>query len=339
MAAKLIGLGIALLVFSLTSLGFAQDAKLMEGAKKEGGKVVVYGSLESGTVDAIKKAFEVRTGLTLEYWRASATKVMDRALSEYRAGRPLYDVVLTNAAPMEIMKKEGIFAKYESPLHAEFPKEIVDKDGILGPAYRSNVVSILINTKMVKLEEAPKTLEDLLNPKWKGKLAMPDPTQHTTTTSWLANLEHVLGGKESAGKFIRALGATKPFLVESFIPSAQAVVRGERPLAISYVKYVLIYGRDGAPIDYVRLPKLLGEGHHVALAAKAPHPNAGKVFIDYFLDGESMRTMAEMGEFVTRKGVYPPIRDAAKLKWIDMSEMTKEEFAVKKEEYKKIFSP
>ncbi|MGH7829476.1 MAG: ABC transporter substrate-binding protein, partial [Candidatus Binatia bacterium] len=293
--------------------------------------------LETSVFDAVKKAFENRTGVTVDYWRASSTKVMDRALSEYRAGRPLYDVVLTNAAPMEIMKKEGIFAKYQSPLYAEFPKEIIDKDGVLGPSYRSGVISILFNAKMVKAEEAPKTLDDLLSPKWKGKLAMPDPTQHTTTTTWLVNLEHVLGGKEAADKFIRALGATKPFLVESFIPAAQAVVRGEKPLAISYLKYVLIYGRDGAPLDYVRLPKLLGEGHHVALAGRAPHPNAGKAFIDYFLDGESMRTMAEMGEFVTRKGVYPPIRDAAKLKWMDMSEMTKEDFAKKREEFKKIF--
>jgi len=337
MAARSLRLLVASLLFCLASPAFAQDAKLLEAAKKEGGKVVVYGSLESNTVDVIKKAFESRTGISVDYWRASSTKVMDRAVSEYRAGRPLYDVVLTNAAPMEILKKEGVFAKYESPTNADFPKEVIDKDGVLGPSYRSNVISILFNAKMVKADEAPKTLEELLDPKWKGKLAMPDPTQHTTTTTWLVNLEHVLGGREPADKFVRALGATKPFLVESFIPAAQAVVRGEKPLAISYLKYVLIYGRDGAPMDFVRLPKLLGEGHNVALAGKAPHPNAGKAFIDFFLDNESMRIMAEMGEFVTRKGVYPPLRDAAKIRWFDMPEMTKDEFTKKRDEYKKIF--
>ena len=334
--AHLLALFLVSLLLSLTPLAFGQDVRLLEAARKEG-KVVVYGSLESTTVEAIKKTFEKRTGISLDYWRASSTKVMDRALSEHRAGKPLYDVVLTNASPMEIMKKEGIFAPYDSPSHNDFPKEVIDKDGILGPAYRSNVVTILFNTKMVKPGEVPKSLQDLLDPKWAGKLAMPDPTQHTTTTSWLANLEKVLGGKEQADKFIRALGATKPLLVESFIPAAQAVVRGERPLGISYVKYVLIYGKEGAPLDYARLPQLLGEGHNVALAKKAPHPSAGKAFIDFFLDDVSLRIMAEMGELVTRKGVYPPLKDADKIKWIDMAEMTKEEFSKKRDEYKKLF--
>ena len=94
---------IAQVCLMLLSAGplIAQDAKLIEAAKKEGGKVVVYGSIENDTMDLIAAAFKKRTGLDIEFWRAASTKVMDRVLAEYRAGKPLYDVVLTITPPME----------------------------------------------------------------------------------------------------------------------------------------------------------------------------------------------------------------------------------------------
>ena len=109
---NLIGLFLASLFFFAALSAFSQDARLIQAAKKEGGKVVVYGSLEADTVEAIKKAFQKKTGIEMDYWRASATKVMDRALSEYRAGKPLFDAVTTITDAMEIVLKEGIFAKY-----------------------------------------------------------------------------------------------------------------------------------------------------------------------------------------------------------------------------------
>jgi iron(III) transport system substrate-binding protein len=77
---------IAVLAAALTAASvFAQDPKLVEAGKKEG-KVTVYGSLETDSAEAVFKIFRQKTGIELEYWRASSTKVMDRALTEYRAG-------------------------------------------------------------------------------------------------------------------------------------------------------------------------------------------------------------------------------------------------------------
>jgi spermidine/putrescine-binding protein len=124
----------ALLFFSFLTKLFAQSASLVEAAKKEGGKVVAYGSLESEEFDAVKAGFEKKTGLELEYWRASGTKTMDRAVSEYRSGRPLYDAVLLNANVARLVAKQGILAKYDSPSAAQFAKEAIDP--VLGPSYR-----------------------------------------------------------------------------------------------------------------------------------------------------------------------------------------------------------
>jgi iron(III) transport system substrate-binding protein len=323
-------IAVALLVASATQ---AQDAKLLEAAKKDG-KVVIYGSLESDSTDAISKGFTKKTGIAVEYWRASATKVMDRAMSEYRANKPLFDLILTNDNPMQIMFKQGIFAKYDSPTASDFPKEAIDPH--LGARYRNVVIGVVYNKNIVKAEEAPKTLEDLVKPQYRGKLVMPDPTQHTTTTQWVASLSKVLG-KEKADKFIRDLAAMKPIFVESLLPAGERVASGETPIAITYIKYVYLYGKKGVPLDYVRTGKFMGDGHYLALSNKAPHVNAGKAFIDYFLDDESMNLMAKLGEFVNRKGVYPPVPDADKIQFVEMLDLDTKAFAEKKKEYQQIF--
>jgi iron(III) transport system substrate-binding protein len=312
---------------------YSQSAKIIEAGKKEG-KVVIYGSLENDTTDAIKEAFQKKTGIEAEYWRASATKVMDRALTEYRAGKALFDIILTNDNPMEIMFRQGIFAKYNSPTAKEYPKEAIDPN--LGPRYRNVIIGVVYNKDGIKPADAPKNLEDLIKPQYKGKLVMPDPTQHTTTTQWVASLWKVMG-KEKADKYIHDLAATKPILVESLLPAAERVSTGETPIAITFVKYAYIFGEKGAPLDYVRLEKMMGDGHYLDLGNKAPHPNAGKAFIDYFLGDESMKIMAQRGEFVNRKGVYPPLPDADKIQFVQMVELNTKEFAEKKKEYKRIF--
>jgi iron(III) transport system substrate-binding protein len=311
----------------------AQDAKLVEAAKKEG-KVVVYGSLESDSADKAFGAFKSKTGIEVEYWRASATKVMDRALSEYRAGKPLFDVILTNDNPMQIMFKEGIFAKYDSPATKDFAKDSIDPN--LGPRYRNVVIGVIYNKDIIKPADAPKTLEDLVKPQYRGKLVMPDPTQHTTTTQWVASLDKLMG-KEKADKFIRDLAAQKPILVESLLPAAERVATGETPIAISYIKYVYIYGQRGAPLDYLRLGKFMGDGHYLTLGNKAPHPNAGKALIDNFLSAENMAVLAKLGEFVNRKGIYPPLPDADKIQFVEMYDLDSKRFAEKKKEYQQIF--
>ncbi|HEY1374152.1 MAG TPA: extracellular solute-binding protein [Candidatus Binatia bacterium] len=324
---------VTLLVAAVFAAGTA-SAQSTAAAKKEG-KAVVYGSLESDTMEAVSKAFTKKTGIEVDYWRASATKVMDRAQSEFRAGKPLFDAIATNDNPLQIMQKEGLFVKYDSPSAKAFPKDAIDPN--LGPRYRNVIIGIVYNKGSMKAAEAPKSLEDLVKPQYRGKIVMPDPTQHTTTTQWVASLDKVLGGKEKADKFIRDLAAQKPIMVESLLPAAERVSTGETPIAITYVKYAFIFGQKGAPLDYVRLPKMMGDGHYLPLSAKAPHPNAGKAFIDFFLGEEGMTIMAKMGEFVNRKGVLPPLPDADKIQFVEMIDLDTKGFAEKKKEYTKIF--
>jgi len=321
------------LVFLFTHPVFAQDAKLIEAAKKEGGKVVVYGSMETFTADAIKIAFEKKTGLQMDYWRGSSTEVMDRALSEHRVGKPIFDVVATTGDHMHLMAKAGVFAKYESPSFKGFARDAIDP--ALGARYRNVLYGVIFN-KGSKGFEAPKTLEDVVKPEYRGKLVMPHPVNHTLTTQWLASLDKIMP-KARSEKFIRDLAAAKPIFVESIVPAADRVGTGETPVGITFVRFVLTYNKQGANLDYVRDYNMLGDGQYISLAAKAPRPNAGRAFIDFFLEEESMTIQAKTGEFVNRKGIYPPLADADKIKFVQMYQFGKEDYEIKKKEFQKIF--
>jgi len=322
------------LVLLSTGSVLGQDVKLVDAAKKEGGKVVVYGSLENDTMDLISAAFKKKTGLDVDFWRDSANKVTDRVAAEFRAGKPQADVVLTTTSTMRLSQRDGLLAKYDSPSAKAFPKHVIDAN--LGPAYRSTVIGVVYNTGIIKPAEAPKSLEDITKPQYKGKVVFPDPSQHTTTAQWLASL-HKIMGNEKADKFIHDLAASKPLLVPSLTPAGERITTGETPIGVAFLKNVVFYGRNGVPLDYVRSEKFMGDGQSITLAAKEPHPSAGKAFVDFFLGEESLKIMANIGEFVTRKGIYPPLPDANKIQLVDMIDMDKEAFSQKMAEYKKIF--
>jgi iron(III) transport system substrate-binding protein len=322
-----------LLLLSATAV-FGQSAQTIAAAKKEGGKVIVYTSMETFTADALKKAFEAKTGLQMEYWRGGSTEVLDRVLAEHRVGKPLFDVVATTGDHMHLMAKAGAFVKYESPSLKGFAKDAIDPT--LGARYRNVLYGVIYNKAGIKAAEAPKTLEDVTKPQYRGKLVMPHPVNHTLTTQWLASLDKIMT-KPRAEKFIRELAAAKPIFVESIVPAADRVGTGETPVGITFVRFVLTYNKQGANLDYVRDYNMLGDGQYICLGSKAPRPNAGKAFIDFFLEEESMKIQAATGEFVNRKGVHPPLPDADKIKFVQMYQFKKEDYEIKKKEYQKIF--
>jgi iron(III) transport system substrate-binding protein len=322
-----------IVALAIVNSAFAQDAKLIADGKKEG-KVVIYGSMETDIFEAIQKAFEKKTGITVDYWRAAGATVLERASTERKANKVAYDLVLNNAGPMEILLAEGALAKYDSPLAKNFPTEFVHPQ--LGPSYRTSIVGIIYNKSILSPDKAPKSLEDLLKPEFRGKLAFPDPQRGAVAIMWPLSL-YKLMGKDRADKYLRDLAATKPVIVEGVLPAAERVTTGETPIAISYLKYVINFGQKGAPLDYVRQEKMLGHNHAIALSDKAVHPNAAKAFLDFFYSDDSLKMMAKSGEFMTRKGIYPPLPDAEKIQIVPMDEPDASTMAEKRKEYRKIF--
>ena len=136
-----------LLLFSVRS-AFAQSAQTVAAAKKEGGKVNLYTSMETFTADALKKAFEAKTGLQMEYWRGGSTEILDRVLSEHRVGKAQFDVVATTGDHMRLMAKGGAFGKYQSPAFKGFAKDAIDPE--LGARYRNVLYGVIYDKNQIK---------------------------------------------------------------------------------------------------------------------------------------------------------------------------------------------
>ncbi len=300
----------------------AQNPDLIQAARKEG-EVVVFGSLENDVAAAIHKGFEAKHGIT----------------AEHRTGRMSSDVVFTTSEPMKFINKEkGLFARYISPSAKDYDKKLIDD--FFGPNYRSVIIGFVYNKSIIKPEDAPKSYEDIVNPKWKGKIAMGNPTLHDTTIDWLSSLHTVFGSAQKANDWIKRLAALEPLLLDSMVPVGERIASGEMPLGVAYVKYVHLWSRKGAPVDYVKgLPVYLGDGNYIGLTAKAPHPNTARLYIDYFLGQESSEIMANVGEFVNRRGIYPPIDGADQVvgKFVQVVSLTPDEYSKKKEEFRQIF--
>ena len=164
-------LAVAVLASVATHQHALAQAVNVEAAKKDG-KVIVYGAQVPQAMKPLHAAFEKKYGISVEYWRGSSTQVSERALTEWRAGKPGFDVVEGNRGVQLIMRDEGLFQKYVPPSSAKFPAKFKEKDGMITP-WRVLPISILYNTDMVKPGDLPKTFDDLLNPKWTGKITMP----------------------------------------------------------------------------------------------------------------------------------------------------------------------
>ena len=150
-----IACGALLFVAVLIGCGTALAQSVNIDAAKKEGRVVVYGSVVPQAMEDFNKGFESKYEIKVEYWRGDSTKVSERALSEWRAGKPGFDVVEGNRGVQLIMKEEGLFTKFVPPASEKFPAQVKEKDGLITP-WRVLPISILYNTDMVKPADLPK---------------------------------------------------------------------------------------------------------------------------------------------------------------------------------------
>jgi len=320
-------------IFSLlgtqTILAQAPD---IQAAKKEG-KVVVYGTTIPKVIQPIHTAFEKRYGIRVEYWRASATAVVDRAITEWRSGNPSFDVAFGINGTITLLKRENALTRYTPPAAAKFPAAVRDKDGIL-TAFRHTPLAVLYNTELVKPADLPKSFDDLLDAKWQNKIVMPDPSRHTSTAQFLWNLQKIKGDKWM--DYVKALAKQKPFLVESLAPVPNALVKGEGHLGISYAQYA---AQVKGPLSLVVFDKVFTDSTDLGLGAKAINANAGKLYMEYLCTPEAQKAIADSGDFPLYPGIYPAVKDADKIvaNAVFMDNPTSEQFKKLKEDFRKIF--
>ena len=152
----------------LVSRGAAQSGFYAKA--KEEGRVLVYTSLAASDNKPFQAAFEqAYPGVKLEIYRASGTTILQKILTESRAGAHLADAVLTEGTVLYALKDNKLLVQFDSPERKAFDARFKDKEGFWTDVYPT-VHSIPYNTKLVSQKDLPRRYTDLLDPKWKGKL-------------------------------------------------------------------------------------------------------------------------------------------------------------------------
>jgi iron(III) transport system substrate-binding protein len=272
--------------------GADRQQKLVEAAKKEG-TLTLYTSIAADMLQKISSDFEARYGIKVKIWRSGDRTVLQRILSERSANRPAFDVVHIASAEMEMAHREKTLESFKSPVA-----------GNLIAATFVNVLVQAYNTNAVKKAELPKNYQDLLDPKWKGRLGI-----EATDEEWFYELVMHMGEKNGLQYFRDLMANNKPSLRNGHTLLGNLVSSAEVPLGLNVFAHTVIGSKKlGAPVDYILLEPVIASSYSMGLSNQAPHPNAALLFYEYLLtDGQKI--FADNDYAPTNKDIDSPFRN------------------------------
>jgi iron(III) transport system substrate-binding protein len=303
--------------------------KLIEGAKKEK-ELNLYTSAQSDDMGALTAAFEKKYGVKASIWRASSEKVLQRAVAEARANRNTVDLVETNGPELESLHRENILQRIQSPHHADLIAPALRPHGEW-VGTRLNVFVHAYNTKAVKKEELPKSWEDLLDPRWKGRLGI-----EAEDSDWLAGLFADLGEAKGTKLFKEMVAKNGISVRKGHTLLTQLVVSGEVPFALTVYNYKAEqFKRQGAPIDWFSIGTAIARPNGAGVARRAPHPHAAVLFYDFEISEEGQKILAGRDFVPTNKKVDTPLNKLP-LKFVD-ARVTLDEYDKWVKLYEEIF--
>jgi iron(III) transport system substrate-binding protein len=275
--------------------------RLIEGAKKEG-FVTLYSSAVIADTDAIVDAFEKKYGVQVRLWRGSSDDILRRAVTEARGGRYDADLAETAGNAMEGIEREKLLAEVASPVFAQLmPEAVVPHRGWI--ADRLSVFTAAYNTTVIKPADVPKSYQDLTDPRWQGKLGI---SNEADDANWFMAVADAMGQDKAVALF-RKIATTNGISVRrGHTLLSNLVVAGEVPLALNLYGYrVTALKERAAPVEAIVLPPAFALPTGIGAMAKAPHPNAALLLLDFYLtDGQ--RILAERGNVPTNRTVAEP---------------------------------
>jgi len=291
--------------------------KLTDGARKEG-ELTIYTSAQSNDMGPLVTAFEKKYGVKVSVWRASSEKVLQRAVTEARGNRFTVDVVETNGPELESLHREKLLQAVKSPHLADLiPQAIRPHGEWVGT--RLNVFVQAYNTNLVKKEDLPKTWDDLLDPKWKGKLGI-----EAEDSDWLAGVFGDIGEAKGTKLFNGIVAANGISVRKGHTLLTQLVASGEVPLSLTVYNYKAEQlKKSGAPIDWFAIGDAIARPNGVGVARRAPHPHAAVLFYDFEISEEGQRILAKRNFVPTSRKIDTPLNKLP-MKFVDARVMLDE---------------
>lgn len=273
------------------------DPEVIQKAKAEG-QVVFYVTWNiSDTQDALNGFQKRYPFIKTASYRAGDAALMNRVRTEAKTGLFAWDVLDNTTLNGDLLTREGYFARYLGPERKFVLKGHMDDEGYWVSSH-SNINVLIYSTRLVSPADVPKTHQDLLDPRWKGKIAM-----ERNAYEWFANVIEVIG--ESKGvEFMKRLGQQQISFRSGRTLITQLIAAGEVSMGISlYLHRAYDFKKRGAPIDWVMLEPAVANLHPLGLSARAPHPNAGKLLISYLMSKEFQSDYSKVGKLPGRADV------------------------------------
>jgi len=257
--------------------------RLIEGARTEG-TLGIYTSRVAEDTTPVTDAFTKKYGITTQVWRASNQAVIQRAVTESRAGRCPADVISSGTPALEPLSRERLLQPVKSPTTAELMPQALRPHGEW-VGISVNIISAAYNTNLVKPDEVPGSYDDLKSPRWKNRLAI-----EAEDSDWFAALLGKLGEERGLALFREIVRVNGVSTRTGHTLLANMVAAGEVPLAITVYSYKPEQlAREGAPIRPLYLAPVIALATGVSVTRCAPHPNAAVLFYEFMLrDGQEI---------------------------------------------------
>jgi iron(III) transport system substrate-binding protein len=288
---------VIVLLASFVGNGFAAEAK--DKAEAEG-KLVFYTTANASDTKAMTDAFrKIYPKIDVQYERTSDSQLMEKILTEARAGKSLWDVAQTTGFYGYLLKKRGLLAPYDSPERKYFREGFKDPQGFWTSTYTTYAV-FGYNTRLVPPANIPRSYEDLLKPAWKGQFGL-EARAYEWFTATISGM-----GREKGLVFMRALAKQQPALRVGRTLLAQLVAAGEfNGTLTAYMHNFDSLKAGGAPVAWVPLAPSFANLHPIGISAKALHPNASRLFVDYVLSQKGQEVVRALKRIPDRIDTLP----------------------------------
>ena len=277
-----------------------RQQRLLEGAKAEG-EAVVYANMDVTAMKPVADGFMKKyPGVKATSVHFSGAAIITRIESESRVGKPLSDVVLSGQLGVLASIEKRIAARYRSPEREPLRDGFKDKDG-LWTAYMTNVMVSAYNTRLVKKEELPRSVEELLKPRWKNKLVM-----DSQSYVWFGTMMQHLG-EENGLRFMKRLNEQNLQHSRGRRLMTQLLAAGEHDLAVeTNLNSVLSLSKQGAPLAFAPIQPYFLSPSLMFMSANALHPFAGALFSDYLLSEEGQKIIVTTNRMPAHPKVKSP---------------------------------
>jgi ABC-type Fe3+ transport system substrate-binding protein len=289
----------------------AADAALIAAAKREGEVVWYSTQIISQLVRPVTAAFEKKyPGIKVRSTRANATETAIKILNESKAGRPQSDVFdgTTTVVPL---KAAGYVLKWLPDAAKDYPADLKDPEGYW-IANNLFIITPGFNTSLVPRGTEPKTYQDLLDPKWRGKMAWNGFPTASGIGGFVGNVLTEMG-EEKGRAYLRELAkqnvAPLPGAAREVLDQ---VIAGEYAIALQiFNHHAVISAKKGAPVDWIKMEPATGTLSVVSVHKNAPHPNAAKLLVDFIISKEGQEVF-RAADYITAHPDVPALEPTLK---------------------------